>query len=206
MPRVISHSEVEKVGQGGTLTVDEEAILTPLAAEVARARNVQIVRGARAGGTDAQMQMIRQVTQQVVEKMADADPAVLEAVIGEVVGALESSPDGLVEVGPNIDYCAMCVEQERSRHRARAVLTITGRNQKGIVAHITSRIADFGGDILDISQTLVGNFFTMIIIVDAKSPSVPFEEFKNAVEKSVAEMGLGCMMMHEDVVASLHRV
>ena len=41
------------------------------------------------------------------------------------------------------------------------MLTATGRNQKGIVARLTTVIAELGGDILDISQTLVGDYFTM---------------------------------------------
>src|SRR5262249_55893690 len=110
------------------------------------------------------------------------------------------------EVGPGIDYCQMCLEQERARTRRRAVLTTTGKNTKGIVARVTAKIAELGGDILDISQTLVGDYFTMIIVVDTISLDVPFASFKDALEGEVRAMGLGCMMMHEDVVTSLHRI
>ena len=53
-----------------------------------------------------------------------------------------------------------------SRRGGRAVVTTTGKNQRGIVARIAQAIADAGGDIVDISQTLVSDYFTMIIIVD----------------------------------------
>src|SRR5262249_26296157 len=131
-----------------------------------------------------------------------------EAVVAEVLQAAGTQElDGaLVEVGPNIDYCQMCLEQERARTRTRAVLTTTGKNTKGVVARITVRIAELGGDILDISQTLVGDYFTMIIVVDTSSLGVPFSEFKDALEAEVHAMGLQCMMMHEDVVTSLHRI
>jgi ACT domain-containing protein len=205
MPRVVSHTEIAAVPDGGTLTIDPDTIVTPLAAEEARARGVVIARQNTAGLAPA---LVRQVTRSVVDRMGDARPEVLEAVVAEVmqaIGSGEAAAD-LVEVGPGIDYCQACIEQDRARTRHRAVLTTTGRNQKGIVARVTARIADLGGDILDISQTLVGDFFTMIVVIDAATLDVPFAEFKAAMESEVQQMGLQAMMMHEDVVNSLHRV
>jgi ACT domain-containing protein len=210
MPRVVSHADLQSLAAGETLLVDADALVTPLAAEEARRRGVTIARSpaqAIAPGT------VRQVTRQVVAHLVKAGgevaPEVVEAVVTEVlagVGAAPAAAGPLVEVGPGIDFCAACIEQERDRTRHRAVLTTTGRNTKGIVARLTGKIADLGGDILDISQTLVGDYFTMIIIVDAQSLAVPFAEFKAGVEAEVHAMGLQAMMMHEDVVASLHRV
>jgi ACT domain-containing protein len=205
MPRVVSHTEIAAVPDGGTLTIDPDTIVTPLAAEEARARGVVIARQNTAGLAPA---LVRQVTRSVVDRMGDARPEVLEAVVAEVMQAIGSgeAAGDLVEVGPGIDYCQACIEQDRARTRHRAVLTTTGRNQKGIVARVTARIADLGGDILDISQTLVGDFFTMIVVIDAATLDVPFAEFKAAMESEVQQMGLQAMMMHEDVVNSLHRV
>ena len=204
MPRVVSHSDVEAVAEGGTLTVDAEALVTPLALERARSRNVHIVRG-EAGMPSPTL--VNEVTRRVVARLGDASPQVVEAVIGEVAQALALNPDAQAEhVAPGIDFCAMCIEQERARTRRRAVLTTTGRNTKGIVARVTARIAELGGDILDISQTLVSDYFTMIIVVDTSSLGVSFAEFKDRLEGEVRDMGLSCMMMHEDVVSTLHRV
>ena len=205
MPRVVSHTEVAAVPQGGTLSVDADTIVTPLAAEEARARGVVIARHDGAGLAPA---LVRQVARSVVARMGDAQPEVLEAVVAEVmqaIGSGEASPS-LVEVAPGIDYCQACLDQERSRSRHRAVLTTTGRNQKGIVARVTAKIADLGGDILDISQTLVGDYFTMIVVVDTATLDVSFSEFKSSLESEVQSMGLQAMIMHEDVVNSLHRV
>jgi ACT domain-containing protein len=205
MPRVVSHTEIAAVPEGGTVTIDADTIVTPLAAEEARARGIVIARQNAAGVAPT---LVRQVARQVVARMGDARPEVLEAVVAEVmhaIGSGEASAD-LVEVGPGIDYCQMCLEQERARTRHRAILTTTGRNQKGIVARVTGKIAELGGDILDISQTLVGDYFTMIVVIDANSLGVPFADFKAAMEREVQAMGLQAMMMHEDVVNSLHRV
>src|SRR5258706_14293181 len=98
----------------------------------------------------------------------------------------------------------MCLEQERARTRTRAVLTTTGRNSKGIVARITARIAELGGDILDISQTLVGDYFTMIIVVDVSQLSVPFERFQEDLQAAAADPGCQTTLMHDEGMCSLH--
>lgn len=203
--RVVSHTDVRGVPRGGTLTVGPDALVTPLALEVARERGVTIARSDSAGTPPPSV--VRQVTRQVVARLGDASPEVLEAVIAEVVTALGAQEGGGgVEVTPSIDYCQMCLEQDRARSRTRAVLTTTGRNQKGIVARVTSKIAEMSGDILDIAQTIVGDYFTMIIVVDVGTLNVPFATFKDALEAEAKAIGLSCMMMHEDVVSSLHRI
>lgn len=107
---------------------------------------------------------------------------------------------------PSFDVCASCIDQEQARKRSRAVMTTTGRNSKGIVARVTAHIAELGGDILDISQTLVGDFFTMIIVIDVASLSVPFERFQEELQEAARELGCQVMLMHEQVMSSLHRV
>jgi ACT domain-containing protein len=205
MPRVVSHAEVDSIAPGTTLTVEPDAIVTPLALEHAQVRGVTIQ---REGGNGPSAALVQQVTRAVVARLGDARPEVQDAVVREVLDALGTTSGSVdaEEVAPGIDFCQMCIEQERARTRRRAVLTTTGRNQKGIVARVTARIADLGGDILDISQTLVGDYFTMIIVVDTASLDVPFAQFKEALETDIQALGLGCMMMHEDVVSSLHRI
>jgi len=93
-----------------------------------------------------------------------------------------------------------------SRRGGRAVVTTTGKNQRGIVARIAQAIADAGGDIVDISQTLISDYFTMIIIVDTGALSVSFAEFKTRLERTVSATGAECLVMHEDVVNAIQRV
>jgi len=137
---------------------------------------------------------------------------VISQVLEEVQGETRTTPRGaqlpVLPEGtqPTLDYCAMCVEQEQQRGRKRAVLTTTGKNRKGIVAKMTQVIAEAGGDILDISQTLVSDYFTMIIIVDTGALSVPFAEFKARLERTVAGAGAECLVMHEEIVNALQRV
>src|SRR5579864_3008298 len=99
MPRVVSHSDVERVAPGGTLAVEADAVVTPFAEEQARARGVVIARG---GLVPPAAATVRQVARQVAARLPDASPEVLEAVVAEVVRAAEGAQlDGssLVEVG-----------------------------------------------------------------------------------------------------------
>lgn len=210
--KVVSHTDVHAAGAGGTIELQSDAVVTPLAEEEARRLGVTLRRSG-AGGVSPSL--VRAVTQRVVSRLGpDADPVVLEAVIRESVEALAAANAdgpaavalGREEVAPGIDFCQMCLEQERSRSRTRAVITTTGRNQKGIVARVTTRIFELGGDIVDISQTLVGDYFTMIVVVDTATLGVSFADFKSSIEETVGSLGLQCMTMHEDVLSSLHRV
>jgi ACT domain-containing protein len=206
VPRVISHADVENAS--GTIVVDADTIVTPLAAQFAQRRGIEIVIGH--GDDNSDRGLVRRVAGRVIDEVGTMDERVLETIVAEVLAAYRPeaarADSSRTRVGPNIDYCAMCLEQDRAQRRSRAVLTITGRNTKGIVARVTQRIAELGGDILDISQTLVGDYFTMIIIVDALSLDVSFADFKTQVEADVDTMGLHAMMIHEDVMESLHRV
>ena len=110
------------------------------------------------------------------------------------------------EVTAQTDRGARPAAANGSRRGGRAVVTTTGKNQRGIVAKIAQAIADVDGDIVDISQTLVSDYFTMIIIVDTAALSVSFAEFKSRLEHTVATAGAECLVMHEDVVNALQRV
>jgi ACT domain-containing protein len=104
------------------------------------------------------------------------------------------------------DSAAPAGPTPRPQPQSRAVVTTTGKNQRGIVAHIAQAIAEAGGDILDISQTLVSDYFTMIIIVDTAALAVSFAEFKRRVEQAVAAHGAQCLVMHEAIVNALQRI
>ena len=110
------------------------------------------------------------------------------------------------EVAARAEHGGRPTPASESRRGGRAVVTTTGKNQRGIVAKIAQAIADAGGDIVDISQTLVSDYFTMIVIVDTAALTVSFAEFKTRLERTVASAGAECLVMHEDVVNALQRV
>lgn len=119
------------------------------------------------------------------------------------LGAVLPTPAG---AGVSAELCAGCIEQVRREQHNRAVVTTTGRNAKGVVARVAAVVADPGGDIQDISQTIIGDFFTMIMVVDITDLAVPFAEFRERVLAAASELGIQAMVMHEEVMLSLQRV
>jgi ACT domain-containing protein len=112
---------------------------------------------------------------------------------------------GAAETLRRAEICASCAEEAR-RRGPRAVVTTTGKNRRGIVANIAQAIAEAGGDIVDISQTLVSDYFTMIIVVDTSALAVPLADFKARLTRAVQALGAECVVMHEEIVNALQRV
>jgi ACT domain-containing protein len=161
-------------------------------------------------------ELIARVSRQVARRTGNTRADIAQIVAAEVTSALSSpSPSSSsssfssppsTALSEAAHLCASCLEQERRKTGRRAVVTTTGKNRKGIVAKIAQAIADAGGDILEISQTLVSDYFTMIIVIDMSSLEVPFTELKSRLTEMVRALGAECLVMHEDVVSALQRV
>lgn len=218
MSRIVTHAELVAVPDGSVFHLEEGGELTPLAAERARARGITIEHGsppAELSG-DEVAALVGQVTAQVVDRLGRLgrmSPEALDLISGrvatEVMAAVQErlgASGGAVGMPPSADYCATYLEKQRSRERSRAVITATGKNRKGIVARLSAVIAEQGGDILDIAQTLVGDYFTMLVIVDIAGLSTSFADFKVAIQQTAEQLGAQAILMHEDLVRSLHRV
>src|SRR5688572_4801410 len=150
MRRVVSHAEIDRVPEGGVLRIDADALVTPLARERAELRRVTIETGDEIGATPA---LIRQITRQVVARLPGESAATIEAVVAEILGAVGSAGGAAGTGGgqrfslggdeaASVDVCAACLESERARARARAVLTVTGRNSRGIAAAVTAALSE----------------------------------------------------------------
>ena len=126
-----------------------------------------------------------------------------EATVGEAIARGRARRESHRWRGAEI--CASCAEEAR-RRGPRAVVTTTGKNRRGIVANIAQAIAEAGGDIVDISQTLVSDYFTMIIVVDTSALALPLADFKARLTRSVQALGAECVVMHEEIVNALQRV
>lgn len=181
-------------------TAEEERQLRALVARVTREVTAR-VRGR--GGGDLGPIIAAEVAA-AVEALPARDRRATAQPPGAGAGAKPGK--GIGEGLSRVELCASCLEEERRQSGKRAVVTTTGRNAKGIVAKIAQSIAEAGGDILDISQTLVADYFTMIIVVDTKDLEVPFAEFKARLVRAVSALGAECLVMHDDVLGALQRV
>ena len=88
----------------------------------------------------------------------------------------------------------------------KAVITVTGRDTVGIIASVSAECAKFGGNIIEISQSVLHEYFAMIMLVDIKTLSVPFAEFSEALATLGKGKNLDIRAMHEDIFNSMHRI
>lgn len=88
----------------------------------------------------------------------------------------------------------------------RAVLTVIGHDKVGIIASVSKILADAKINILDISQTIMQDMFTMIMLVNIEKCTHPFDVIAKRLDEAGESMGLSIRIQHEDVFNSMHRI
>ena len=88
----------------------------------------------------------------------------------------------------------------------KAVITVIGRDQVGIIAAVSAKCANFGANILEITQSVLDKYFAMIMIADIDALRVDFADFADALAALGKEKGLEIRCMHEDIFASMHTI
>lgn len=88
----------------------------------------------------------------------------------------------------------------------RAVLSVIGKDKVGILAQVAAKCAEYNVSIIDVSQTVLQEMFTMIMIVDIENISVPFGDFADVVLDYGKQIGMDIRAMHEDIFNSMHRI
>ena len=88
----------------------------------------------------------------------------------------------------------------------RAIVTVIGKDRVGIIASVTNLLSSYGVNVLDISQTVLQEYFTMIMLVDASACAVPFAELAKLLKDAGEEMGMQIRAQREDVFNAMHRI
>ncbi|MFA7227621.1 MAG: ACT domain-containing protein [Melioribacteraceae bacterium] len=88
----------------------------------------------------------------------------------------------------------------------RVILTSFGLNHPGIVAGVTKALGDANCDIQDLSQKLLGDFFTMIMVIDITSSQKDLKEIQEDMNKVAESLKVKIYLQHEDVFRFMHRI
>lgn len=88
----------------------------------------------------------------------------------------------------------------------KAVVTVTGKDKVGIIAMASAECAKYGANIIDISQTVLNEYFAMIMMVSIEGLTVDFSEFAEAMNKAGGKSGVDIRVMHEDIFNTMHRI
>ena len=89
---------------------------------------------------------------------------------------------------------------------SRVVVTVIGHDKVGIIAGVSALLAEADANIIDISQTTMREFFTMIMLVDLEKSTVAFDEVRRRLQHKGEQMGLKIDAQREDVFQYMHRI
>lgn len=87
-----------------------------------------------------------------------------------------------------------------------AIITVIGHDRVGIIAGICVALAGVNVNVLDISQTILGGMFTMVMLVDVGEASVPFEKITETLDTEAARLGVNVRIQREEIFDAMHRI
>lgn len=88
----------------------------------------------------------------------------------------------------------------------KAVITVTGKDSVGIIADVSGVCAKYGANIQDITQTVLSDYFAMIMLASIDELKVDFTQFVDTLQALGKARGLDIHTMHEDIFNTMHHV
>ena len=88
----------------------------------------------------------------------------------------------------------------------KTIITVVGKDTVGIIAKVCTYLAENQVNILDISQTIVQEFFNMMMIVDMDKSVKPFEAVSSDLENLGEEIGVRIKCQREEIFTKMHRI
>ena len=88
----------------------------------------------------------------------------------------------------------------------KAIVTVVGKDRVGIIAQVCVKLAEYQVNVLDINQTVMQGYFTMMMAVDVTECTVPLAQLCQVMDAQGQEMGLSIRVQREDIFQAMHRV
>ena len=88
----------------------------------------------------------------------------------------------------------------------RAVVTVTGKDKKGIISKISAFLSEKNANIEDISQTILGEYFAMLMLVDLSEATEELSALAKECSELGKKIGMSVYMQHEDIFNAMHNV
>ena len=88
----------------------------------------------------------------------------------------------------------------------KAIVTVIGKDQVGIIAGVCTKLAEYNVNVLDISQTVMQEYFTMMMVVDTAQCSQPFDALASALADYGQNHSLSVRIQREDIFDAMHRI
>jgi ACT domain-containing protein len=88
----------------------------------------------------------------------------------------------------------------------KAIVTVSGKDKTGIIAGVSAALSKYGINILDISQTVLQDYFAMIMLADLSKCSVSFAQLSDELNNVGKEMCMDIRIMREEIFDAMHRI
>ena len=88
----------------------------------------------------------------------------------------------------------------------KAIVTVVGKDQVGIIAGVCNRLAEYNINVLDISQTIMQGYFTMMMVVDLALCPTAFDVLSREMKAYGEEKGLSIRIQREDIFDAMHKL
>ena len=88
----------------------------------------------------------------------------------------------------------------------KAIVTVVGKDRVGIIANVCTKLAEYNVNVLDISQTVMQGYFTMMMATDVSGSTLPLAERCTRMDAVGKEMGLSIRVQREDIFEAMHRI
>lgn len=88
----------------------------------------------------------------------------------------------------------------------KVVITVVGTDKVGIIAKVSTALAENNVNILNINQNILDGYFNMVMIADMSDATVPLKELQTVLAEKGKEIGLEIKAQHEDIFMLMHKV
>lgn len=88
----------------------------------------------------------------------------------------------------------------------KAFVSVLGKDKVGITHEVTSVLSKSNVNILDINQTLIDDYFTMVMLVDLSKIQLEFKDLKTRLENKAAEIDVSIKVQREDIFNSMYKI
>ena len=86
------------------------------------------------------------------------------------------------------------------------IISVIGKDRIGIIRDVSTFLADMNVNIVDISQTLMGEYFTMIMRANLEKSDMPIDKLIKALREKGESVGLDINLRSEDIFDAMHRI
>ena len=88
----------------------------------------------------------------------------------------------------------------------KAIVTVVGQDRVGIIAAVCVDLAKYNVNVLDIRQSVLQEFFTMMMIVDVEKANLPLAQVAQELEEKGKQMGLSIRLQRQDIFDAMHQI